>query len=363
MVETLTVRKDKNTGELYSLLIDIQETFPDAQRFRVKGAVINFLLDENEQRYDPKRIAYYPDDIIDIVTTNPTQASAILPVSEPRAQLLTDDRMIVTLSSLSIQPALPVRCDAHNDTLTQLAEAKEREEKMLVELAAAKERDEELRRMQQQTIDPLIVARQKIESILVQNYELHEYSIPRLFVILPDSASSDQLTIATAEPPAPIPVKNSIHLAKHEGYELSRPTEFFDQYDPYVLSMLKILRHCLAFAAVIAPAVAMAESGVKDIMDGVKSISESTMGAVDMSIGFLEKTLDDDTDADKILGNLYRITTNQGHVKWVCFDHYKETYRHTALTLFSQSVEAAGGIYDPHFRKISISEWNEGQIS
>ncbi|KAG9072956.1 hypothetical protein KI688_000737 [Linnemannia hyalina] len=158
--------------------------------------------------------------------------------------------------------------------------------------------------------------------------------------------------------------------------------------------MLKIFRHCLAVAVVVAPVMAMAESGVKDIMNGVKSIPESTMEAVDMSIGFLEKTLDDETvtgvgtqssistleermfedlaalegadlrrldsflrnkEADKILGNLYRITTNQGHVKWVCFDHYKETYRRTALTSFSQSIEAAGGVYDPHFRKISIS--------
>lgn len=41
--------------------------------------------------------------------------------------------------------------------------------------------------MQQQTIDRLIVAQQRIEAILVQNYELHEYPIPRLFAILPDS--------------------------------------------------------------------------------------------------------------------------------------------------------------------------------
>ncbi|KAG9072955.1 hypothetical protein KI688_000736 [Linnemannia hyalina] len=161
MVETLTVRKNKNTGELYSLLIDIQVTFPDAQRFRAKGTVINFLMDENEQR--------------------PTQAiisaSAILPVSEPRAQLLTDDRMIACRQ----QPPFKKRRSL------LLPEAKEREEKMLVELTAAKERDDELRGMQQQTIDRLIVAQQKIEAILVQNYELHDYPIPRHFVILPDS--------------------------------------------------------------------------------------------------------------------------------------------------------------------------------
>ncbi|KAG0277759.1 hypothetical protein BGZ96_002724, partial [Linnemannia gamsii] len=260
---------------------------------------------------------------------------------------------------------------------------------MLAELAAAKERDEEMHRLQQQTIDRLIVAQQRLEAILVQNYELHEYPIPRLFVILPDSyekwdprnfmaekfrlfflcecgdhcksesrinTSSGHVTIAAAASSTPIPVNNSIHLAKHEGYELSRPKEFFDQYGPYVLGMLRILKHCLAVATVVAPAVALAESGVKDVMDGVKSISERTMEAVNMSIGFLEQKLDENAaadevaatkgvaqaeedmfsglaalegadlrrldsflrkkDADKILGNLYRITTEKGHVKW-----------------------------------------------
>ncbi|KAF9321562.1 hypothetical protein BGZ91_004509, partial [Linnemannia elongata] len=154
-----------------------------------------------------------------------------------------------------------------------MAEAKERDERVLAELAAAKERDEEMHRMQRRTIDRLIVAQQRIEAILVQNYELHEYPIPRLFVILPDSyekweprnflaerfrlfflcecgdhgktnnatelTSTAQPTITAAENYAPIAIKNTIHLAKHEGYELSRPTEFFDRYGPYVLGMLR----------------------------------------------------------------------------------------------------------------------------
>ncbi|KAF9079943.1 hypothetical protein BGX23_002922, partial [Mortierella sp. AD031] len=157
-----------------------------------------------------------------------------------------------------------------NETLTQLAAAKEREETMLAELAAAKERDEEMYKMQQQTIDRMIVAQQRIEAVLIQNYELHEYPITRLFVILPDSfetwdprglimerfrlyflcecgeeccagtgdeiVSSDQSSATTvADTTSTIPVKNRIHLAKHEGYELSRPKEFLESYGPYVL--------------------------------------------------------------------------------------------------------------------------------
>ncbi|KAK3845714.1 MAG: hypothetical protein J3R72DRAFT_520880 [Linnemannia gamsii] len=476
--ELLAVRKDKTTGELYSLVIDIQETFPDALRFKVNGVVLNYLVDKDEQRYEPKRVAHFPDDVIDITVSGLVLASASPPVSpssmkmaqtnsttsrhSPSAdqvdKLVSDlslqsyssanaisiARPMVALSAIAsdithIQHQLDRSTDQqstyHHQLLEQLvqllqeqAEAKERDERVLAELAAAKERDEEMHRMQRQTIGQLIVAQHRIEAILVQNYELHEYPIPRLFVILPDSyerwdprnilaerfrlyflcecgdhcrtdpgttTSSGQLTITAASPATPIPVKNSIHLAKHEGYELSRPTEFFDSYGPYVLGMLRILKHCLAVATVVAPALALADNTVKDVMDGVKSISESTMKAIDMSIDFLEQRLDGDAladgmtsedagpqeeedmfsglaalegadlrrlesflrnkDADKILGNLYRITTDTGHVKWVCLDHYRQVYRETAMSSFLQCVESNGGTFDPQVGKVTVS--------
>ncbi|KAF9536580.1 hypothetical protein EC957_010421 [Mortierella hygrophila] len=470
LVETLAVCQDGDDPP-YSRLDDIQETFPGSIRFKLDGVTLNFLTDEDGKKYEPKRIAHYQDQIIDVVLDDPSG------IIHAKHQSFTDDSM-VALSNLSIQTSDSVRSDAlvplspsvvhplavlssiateismiqtkidrstddqsdhhmqlmqqlfqmvqqQNETLTQLAQAKEREEMMLEELAAAKERDEELHRMQQQTIDRLIVAQQRIEAILVQNHELHEYPIPRLFVILPDSyekldprsfvkerfrlfflcecgedctsdvahgVSSDQLNNGALV--TPIPVKNSIHLAKHEGYLLSRPTEFFDQYGPYVLGMLRILKHCLAVAAVVAPVVSQADSDLKDIADVVVSVSESAMEAVDLSINFLEQNLGgnavadvmagsatntqkDDTfsglvalegadlrrlnsflrtrDADKILGNLYRITTETGHVKWVCFDHYRQVYRETAMSSFLQCVESNGGTYDPHFGKVTIT--------
>ncbi|KAG0273161.1 hypothetical protein BGZ95_011017 [Linnemannia exigua] len=507
-LELLAVRKDKTTGELYSRTTDIQRSFPTASLFRVNGVILNFLEDEDEQLYEPNRIAHYPDDIIDIVTASSLGNDNSINTRDHYlpAQLATGDSMALTLSRLSIQPSFTTSSDtlvqpfssraitmssasssttaliqtapatrpmavlssiaseisqiqskldrstddqsAHhiqlmqqlfqmiqqqNETIKQLAEAKEREERVLVELAEAKERDEEMYRMQRQTIDRLIITQQRIDAILVQNYELHEYPIPRLFVILPETyerwdprnllmerfrlyflcecgeeecemgnsnynnnthgSTSSQLSNASAD--RLFPVRNSIHLAKHDGYELSRPTDFFSRYGPYVLGVLRILRHCLAVATVAAPAVGIAESSVKDVMDGVKSMSESTREAVDVSINFLEHKLEDNktaddlagddskeqeddtmfenltalegadlrrldtflrnTDRDKILGNLYRITTERGHVKWVCLEHYKEAYCHTTLASFVQSIEAAGGIYSHHYRAVTIT--------
>ncbi|KAF9901127.1 hypothetical protein EC991_006467 [Linnemannia zychae] len=444
--------------------------------------------------YEPKRIAHYPDNTIDVVVSATVDVPLSPPVSLTSAFTpltngeyptqspphLSSTSMDLSLSSLSlytssftgplssqpkhstnntvsiirpmealsdiasditrIQNQLNRSTDQqsayHQELLESLvrllqeqAEAKERDRQVLAELEAAKVRDKELLQLQKQTTDRLIAAQQRIDAVLVQNYELHEYPIPRLFVILPDSydrwdprnivagrfrlfflcecgdhcradestpSSSGQLTIAAASPTAnTIPVKNNIHLAKHEGYELSRPTEFFDRYGPYVLGMLRVLKHCLAVASVVAPAVALVNNTIKDAMDGVKSISESTMKAVDASIDFLERKLDDhvaaddvaetnvgtseeedrfgslsalggadlrrldsflkNKDADKILGNLYRITTEAGHVKWVCLDHYHMIYRATAMESFLQCVEANGGTYDPQIGKVSIT--------
>ncbi|KAF9536968.1 hypothetical protein EC957_009142, partial [Mortierella hygrophila] len=225
-----------------------------------------------------------------------------------------------------------------NLMLQEQAASKEREEKMLQEQAESKIREEQMLKMQQETIDRLIVNQQRVDALLVQNYELHEYPIPRLFVVLPESfsdwdprtflmerfrlfflcecgnscgsgtpqvPSSDKRGTANAASTTPIPVRNSIHLANHEGYELSRPTEFFDQYGPYVLGMLRILQHCLAVATVAAPVAALADGSLNDVMDGVKSISQSTMQAVDMSINILETKLRANDTTDALAGAVF----------------------------------------------------------
>ncbi|KAF9125856.1 hypothetical protein BG015_004822, partial [Linnemannia schmuckeri] len=274
---------------------------------------------------------------------------------------------------------------------------------------------------------------QRINVILAQNYEPHESPLPRLFVVLPtsyktwgsknlqmgrfwlhflcecgvncwsvpaQSASETQSGIVPTASLASISAKNSIHLAKHEGYELTQPIKFFDLYDLYVLGMLKILRHCLAVATVTASAAALVDNSVKNIMDGGRTMTESTMQAVHDTIEFLKRRLDDNAghnesagaalhcqegDGDdssdmiessaalegaelrrldlflrkknegKILGNLYRITTEMGHVKWVSLNHYRHIYRENPMTSFLQSVEINGGSIDPQLGKITIA--------
>lgn len=481
LVESLALRTDAN-GVLYSQISDIQDFFPGATRFKVDGVNLLFLEDDNGQRYEPRRIAHYPEDIIDVVlasqvqfplslspsassrfqaqdissnhvfqassedANNPPVMLADAPAPSPftsnqlptplslPTQLVAQPRL--ELSSISveishIQRQLERSTDQqsayHQQLLVQLvhmmqeqAASKEREQRMLQEQADSKAREEKMLRMQQETIDRLIVNQQRVDAILIQNYELHEYPIPRLFVILPnsyrtwdprsflterfrlfflcecgehcradsgDSASNlGKITAASTPTPGPIKVKNSIHLANHEGYEISRPTVFFDRYGPYVLGMLKILKHCLTVASMVAPA---AQGSLDNVVQGVESLTRNTLEAVDMSIGFLEKNLENtkamdrqeeeededvfgrlaalegadlrrldtflrDNDQDKILGNLYRITTDTGYVKWVCLEHYREAYRETSMRAFLQIVETNAGDYDLRIRKVTI---------
>ncbi|KAI8358933.1 hypothetical protein B0O80DRAFT_442584, partial [Mortierella sp. GBAus27b] len=51
-------------------------------------------------------------------------------------------------------------------------------------------------------------------------------------------------------------------------------------------------------------------------------------------------------DGNKVLGNLYRTVTSEGHVKWVCIDHYRENYHEKAVKAFRATVESMRGSFD-----------------
>ncbi|KAF9342727.1 hypothetical protein BGX26_006976, partial [Mortierella sp. AD094] len=344
--------------------------------------------------------------------------------------------------------------------LRNQAEAKERDLEVFRMLVESKEREIELlkkqlehKEMLQQAHDRMVILQQGIDAVLVQNYELHEYPIPRLFVILPEKIASKVIrdiedsrdgtessismdegvedqegfidmikswdprqlleekfrlyflcecgehssagpstencyTRTSTQPTTN--TKNKVHLAKHKGYQLSKPTQFLEQYGPYVLGMLQILKFCLDAAKAVAPVVGLAGEGLKKAVDSVKSASEHALDAVNISINFLEMKLGSDItfdaldgnssgedifknlaalegadlrqletflhnkDKDKILGNLYRTTTPKGHVKWVCLEHFKTSYRENAARSLLNTIEVNHGHYDKQLGKITL---------
>ena len=104
------------------------------------------------------------------------------------------------------------------------------------------EMNETMIEMQKMTLDRLANIQGQIQAVLTQTYELHEYSIPRLFIILPTVARrrdvifkpfSNQFRLyflcecgshTTREGSKEI---DKVHLADHPGYDIEQPTKFF----------------------------------------------------------------------------------------------------------------------------------------
>ncbi|KAG0050785.1 hypothetical protein BGZ83_004446 [Gryganskiella cystojenkinii] len=259
--------------------------------------------------------------------------------------------------------------------------------------------------LQRQANERLIAIQHGIRAILTQTYELLEYTIPRLFIILPkESSRLDVLSpfterfrlyflcecgehTKTNSSGSGNRIPHHIHMAKHEGYELEHATEFFQKYGPYILGMLRMLKLGVSVAGYVVPPLAHLQltDRVGRIQDDLVNIEGPLEPQVDTAIKFLERIRQDGScspenlspinqaqalegaelrqmarflrgrDTAMVLGNLYRITTSEGHVKWVCFDHYRENYNEMALKAFAENVLLNKGEYDEFMGTVTIS--------
>ncbi|KAG0278051.1 hypothetical protein BGZ95_004813 [Linnemannia exigua] len=293
-----------------------------------------------------------------------------------------------------------------------------------VRMANSKLHKEEMHR---QTLDQLKVVQRRVDAALTQNFELHEYPIPRLFVILPEKkrdksgksffeiiktknllqekfrlhflcecgeqTCGDNYNLDTSGPGKMD--KNHpdrIHLADHEGYEISRPNKFFEQYGPYVLGVLRVLQACVGAASIVAPPLVHVQTALDSMARVTETVTKNTLDAVTMSIDYLQTNLSQEAllesfelnsenpeqsatslkalegadlrrldtflrnkDQDKILGKLYRVTTSKGHVKWVCLEHYEYSYKAMAMASFIELVKTYRGVYEQYLCKVTIT--------
>ncbi|KAG0221878.1 hypothetical protein BGW42_007204, partial [Actinomortierella wolfii] len=264
----------------------------------------------------------------------------------------------------------------------------------------------EVLKQQQQTMDRIALLQKRMEANISQVYELHEYPIPRLFIILPDPRHrwdpgrllstrfrlhflcecGEHTRELVRDDPTLSRQPHHIHLAHHEGYELTRPNEFYNQYGPYLLGMLQTIKFGCLVAGIVIPPIAHipAAESLQSMSQTLHASSKDLVAGIDASINYLERHLQisdpvaiydrlselsalegadlrrlehfiRNTDKGKTLGNLYRITTLSGHVKWVCLDHYRSNYRDSVIRQLLQTIKANGGIYDAHLQKIVIT--------
>ncbi|KAF9568330.1 hypothetical protein EC968_002983 [Mortierella alpina] len=257
---------------------------------------------------------------------------------------------------------------------------------------------EEMKQMQQQALNQLAVLHSRVQAILTQTYELHEYPIPRLFFILPQDPSRwDSVNVFankfrlyflcecgehTKSINTTTRIPHHIHLAKHEGYEIARPSEFFQQYGAYILTILKMLKYGVTAAGVVMPTFSqlISPEGLGQTIHGLKTLQDTIVPGVDQVINWIENdeninevagqvetkealegadlrkldTFLKDKDDSKVLGNLYRTVTDEGHVKWVCIDHYRMNYQENTAKEFRRVLEAVGGSFSENHGKTSV---------
>ncbi|KAG0008444.1 hypothetical protein BGZ80_003437, partial [Entomortierella chlamydospora] len=356
--------------------VDIKQVFKDVEYVKNGKVAVNMLKDQIGNNIEPPRIKHLPDRVLDVVTSIP-------PSTISAAESNFQEYIVEKVDGLTV---------TSHEIKNMVAEALENQKLMQ---------------------DRLALIQKKAEAILVQNYELLEYTIPRLFVVLPETPTPwDPATMVrtkfrlyficecgehTKVPRSTFP--NHLHLAKHEGYVIKKPTEFFRKYGPFLMAMLHSIKIGTGIAGHVVPALANLK--VVDVIDStlsaVDSVTKEVIDGVDYSIKYLEENrtqiqmsneVDIDGDevalrnldsyftrveglegvdlrqlgsylkansSDNLLGNLYRITTDKGHVKWVCIDHYRQAYKEREQQDFEKAVQVNGGSYDPQLGKVVIS--------
>ncbi|KAG0377519.1 hypothetical protein BGX24_005962 [Mortierella sp. AD032] len=172
---------------------------------------------------------------------------------------------------------------------TQMLEMKAVADKMtkrILELQeVAVDTDKRMWEMQQITPDRLALIHSKATAILLQTYELHEYPIPRLFIILPkeDTTRREKLTTLFVK-------RFRLYFLCECGYDLYRPNEFFRKYSSYMLALLQMLKYGVTAAEmVVSPlhSLKICEE-LDDAEKALKYLQGDIVPMVDDAIKYLE---------------------------------------------------------------------------
>ncbi|KAF8937267.1 hypothetical protein BGZ58_002997 [Dissophora ornata] len=451
-------RFDSKTKRYIILWKDIERVFKGVQYVANESNAVSFMTDDDFKELSPSRICYHPGIVLRIILENsdhessalasaPTSAEADTWASYPTttfgglgdvqatpsqtyslsvAEIEPTVRTIV-VSSNGMNPKARISLHACNELYGSYFQAvmagqiqqadiiKDNMNKHFGDLKVEMDRNkvlqeqilgmqEKMQTMQQEALDRLALIQSRVQAIVIQTYELHEYPIPRLFIVLPKALRNrdrvskpfsnqfrlfflcecgNHTTSGGGE-------QHEIHLAKHEGYDVDKPNDFFKKYGPYVLTMMQMIKYGIIAAGMIVPPLAhfklvkgidtiqknlkLAEHDivklVDETIDYIKDQKSSANGGIDvvedqMGLDKLEGQAGFDKleviegadfrqlqsyltiqDKGRVLGNLYRIVTSEGHVKWVCMDHYRENYRESANKALKETIEANRGKFD-----------------
>ncbi|CAO3572352.1 unnamed protein product [Mortierella alpina] len=418
----IPVYLDSNTGDNIVLWHDIQQYFQGAQYILSGDRVITFLKDERfltkaadcggrSTRTGVQIDLFGPPSPTDVENAACVSLTISPPIEGDEVTTTTQDvgyEITHMINDQVLASGSSASRDYMQDVLHQVTALRTGQDKHFGDLSAAMgenkvlqvellEMQKRMQEMQQQALDRLSAIHSKIQAVVTQTFELHQYPIPRLFIVLPNpSRRRNKAGVLLAKQfrlyflcecgehtrANSSKISNEVHLASHDGYDLIKPTEFFEKYGNYVLAMMQMIKFGITAAGIVVPA--LSDSKLAESTEAVQKIlehGESTMDAlVDETISFLEGILgnvDAGTrsaekrveldqqellegvdlrqlesflcveDRGRTLGNLYRTVTSEGHVKWVCIDHHRTMHRTSSDHRLGEIVESNGGRYSP----------------
>ncbi|KAI8606645.1 hypothetical protein EDD21DRAFT_348847 [Dissophora ornata] len=243
------------------------------------------------------------------------------------------------------------------------------------------------------------ISQDKIDEVLNKSnaifraiFELQEYSIPRLFILLPQKGSKlsslsgsrfrlyflcecDENSTSTNGN-----VSQKIHFARHGGYELTRQSDFIRKYGPHVRKLLAVIQNLSKLASVAIPVLNLADlcdearkwlditkDGILPLIDFTsKCLIENLQSASD---GFTDifppplngpelrilNTFIAGKDNSQTLGNLFRTLTPEGNVKWVCEEHFQENVKDWDVAAFRSSIAQFNGKLELALGRVTVN--------
>jgi len=367
----------------------------------------------SESDVEQQMVSSLPSDVQAQVRDSANVHDALVRVIKDGLVVSSNDQLVACLQSLNAKMV------ENNALASRIMELVSENNKMTLEIngltscvirlqEALGAKQDEMKQLQMQAIDRLALLQNSVKALMAQTYELHEYPIPRLFIVLPrDSSSWDPLDIFsnkfrlyflcecgehTKSTNSKIP--HHIHVAKHERYNIDRPKEFFQQYGAYILTILRMLKFGITVAGVAVPALSQLIR--PDVFDhanvGLKQLTDTIEPRMNQVISYIEKVSEDEgeavqglegqmtnnealegadlrqlesflknKDGSRTLGNLYRTVTIEGHVKWVCIDHYRENYHEKAAKAFRDTMDTLGGSFDEDIGRVEVKLQSRAQ--
>lgn len=329
-------------------LEDIQRRFPSVTVLSIDNIQLSFLRDDNGNYLNPLRIKARIDHIINAV--EPIQKS-------------TDTTVHALFNHLD-------------------AKIQEMDKKTDLILA--------------NTQETLV----RMKHIMTQMYELHEYTTPRYFFILPVKHHNWK-TINTVQNLFLLHYKlyflcecsdepDKLHVAPHDGYSVKTPSEFIANYGSYLRTTLNIARGVLSVGGYLIPQSGNVSTFMNntlpssakertnydemnnklDVVENMLNKTNNELVHVDQSMrrqvvfpdvplqGSQLRELEaflDIVDNNHSLGNLYRIVTDDGHVRWVCLQHYNAIGFNNKLSEYIRQLEAIGGKFNKETKEIILT--------